>query len=121
MLKSLLLGIGVYAVIGTAVIIALTEERFWNLLGFVIGILLAAFMVIQMSRSIDISVHQEEDGAVKHTRIMYVVRMMIIIGVLISMVIGKYANPVAALLGLFSLKFSAYFQLITIKYKSKGR
>lgn len=121
MLKSLLIGICVYAIIGVVIVIAVTEDKWWNILGFVIGVLLSVFMVIHMSRAIDISVHQDEKGALKHTRIMYFIRVVLVAGALISMIIWKYANPVAALFGLFSLKFSAYFQLITIKFKSKGR
>ncbi len=121
MLKSLLIGICVYAALGVVIVLLVTDDKLWNLLGFVLGVLLSAFMVLHMSKAIDVAVHQDENGALKHTRIMYAVRVVLVVGMLVSMMIWKYANPVTALFGLFSLKFSAYFKLITIKIKSKGR
>lgn len=117
MLKSLLLGICVYAVLGVVIVLLVTEDKLWNLLGFIIGVLLSIFMVIHMSKAIDVAVHQDENGALKHTKIMYTIRVILVVGMLVSMMIWKYANPVTALLGLFSLKFSAYIKLITIKNK----
>lgn len=121
MLKSLLIGIFVYAALGVVIVLLVTDDKLWNLLGFVLGVLLSAFMVLHMSKAIDVAVHQDENGALKHTRIMYAVRVVLVVGMLVSMMIWKYANPVTALFGLFSLKFSAYFKLITIKINSKGR
>lgn len=117
MLKSLLAGIGVYTIIGGIIIVLFTDQVVWNLLGFVIGVLLSAIMVIHMSRAIDVSVHQSENEALKHTRLMYIVRIIMVVMVFTTMIIFEYANPVSALFGLFSLKFSAYFKLITIKFK----
>ncbi len=117
MLKSLLMGICAYAIVGIILILVFLTDKWWNFLGFAIGIVLAIFMVIHMSKSIDVAVHQDENGALKHTRIMYIVRVALVVGALVSMIIWKYANPVTTLFGLFSLKFSAYIQLIAIKNK----
>lgn len=117
MLKSLLLGICVYAAIGVVIVLLVTEDKLWNLVGFIIGVLLSVFMVIHMSKAIDVAVHQDEEGALKHTKLMYAVRLVLVVGTLVSMIIWKYANPVTTLFGLFSLKFSAYAKLITIKNK----
>ncbi len=121
MLRSLLLGVGVYGIVGLVIVLVVTDDKWWNLLGFIIGVLMSVFVVIHMSMSIDVAVHQDEDGALKYTKIMYIVRIILVAGVIVSMIIWKYANPVATLFGLFSLKFSAYSKLITIKFKSKGR
>ena len=117
MLKSLLIGICAYALIGGIIIALVTDRILWNELGFFIGVLLAMIMVIHMSMAIEVAVHQDENGALKHTRIMYIVRMILVVVVFSTMVFFKYANPITALFGLFSLKFSAYSKLITIKNK----
>lgn len=121
MLKFLVLGICLYAVIGAGIILLFTHRVLWHLSGFAIGILLALIMVINMNATIQESVYRGEQGSLKYTRIMYAVRVIIMVVTFVVMIIFKIGNPITALFGLFSLKFSAYLKLITIKFKSKGR
>lgn len=117
MLKSLLLGIAIYGAIGSVIIIIFTDRVVWQLLGFLIGIILAMIMVVHMSFTIEESIYRGEKGALKHTRIMYIVRIVLVVVTFVLMIWLGFANPVSALFGLFSLKFSAYTKLITIKNK----
>ena len=117
MLKSLLLGICVYALIGVVLILLLAENKGYYLLGFGVGIIVAAIMVINMNMTIEEAVHMGEDEGYNRGRFMYAIRTIIVVVALVFLLVTDIGNPILALVGLFSLKFSAYFQLITMKFK----
>ena len=87
---------------------------------FFIGIIFSVATIIHMTSSVETAVEMGEHGALKHTRIMYVVRMAALIVVFALMLILGIGNIFAMLFGLLSLKLSAYLQPITRKLR-KGR
>ena len=117
MLKSLILGICVYAIIGIVLVLVAAEDKWYYLIGFGIGILLATLMVINMNTTIEEAVHMGEDEGYNRGRFMYAIRTIIVIVTLVFLLLTDIGNPILAIIGLFSLKFSAYFQLIATKFK----
>ncbi len=128
---ELLIGIGFWAVIGLVLICVLyftsvpleklfDASIFQIVLGFIIGIGFSVGTIIHMTSSVEKAMDMGEDGALKHTRITYVVRMAALIVVFAIMLIFGIGNIFAMLFGLLSLKLSAYLQPITHKLR-KGR
>ncbi len=128
---ELLIGIGFWAVIGLVLIgvlyfTSVPLESFFNdsifqiVLGFIIGIGFSVGTIIHMTLSVEKAMDMGEDGALKHTRITYVVRMAALIVVFAIMLIFGIGNVFAMLFGFLSLKLSAYLQPITHKLR-KGR
>ena len=97
------------------------DDSIWQIiLGYFIGIIFSVATIIHMTSSVETAVEMGEHGALKHTRIMYVVRMAALIVVFALMLILGIGNIFAMLFGLLSLKLSAYLQPITRKLR-KGR
>lgn len=117
MLKSLVLGICVYAIIGIILILLISQDKLYYLVGFGIGTFLALMMVINMNTTIEETVHMGEDEGYNRGRFMYAIRTVIVVVALVLLLITNIGNPILALVGLFSLKFSAYFQLLVVKFK----
>ena len=88
-------------------------------IGFLIGILYSVFMIIHMAITVETALEMGEHGALKHTRIAYAVRIVILIVVFVLMLIFNFGNMFSMLFGLFSVKLSAYAQPITHKVKEK--
>ncbi len=117
MLKSLIFGICIYAVIGTLLVLLLAENKGYYLLGFGVGIVMAVLMVINMNTTIEEAVYMGEEEGNNRGRFMYTIRMILVAIVLIILLVTDVGNPLMAILGLFSLKISAYLQLIVMKFK----
>lgn len=88
------------------------------MIGFVCGILLTVGVVIHMYYGIGITLeYAEEKSATNHSRKMYIIRLFvtILIMALIWTLLGV-DSLVIMLLGMMSLKVSAYMQPFTDKY-----
>lgn len=120
MLKSLILGICLYAIIGVLLILLLAGNKGYYLLGFAVGIIVAVIMVVNMNMTIEETMYMGEDEGSNRGRFMYAIRTTLVVVVLIVLLVTDVGNPLLALVGLFSLKVSAYLQLIVMKIKSKG-
>ena len=128
---DLIVGIVFCGIVGFALILGLYflsvpvesffDDSIWQIiLGYFIGIIFSVATIIHMTSSVETAVEMGEHGALKHTRIMYVVRMAALIVVFELMLILGIGNIFAMLFGLLSLKLSAYLQPITRKLR-KGR
>lgn len=130
MAAELLLGECIYFIVGEIIILAVTGAFFkesmlpWGI-GFLEGVLIAAAIMIHMAVSVEDSVAMLEDEALKHTRINYIIRMVVVVIVFLLIIFLKLGDIVAALFGLMALKVSAYIQPFTHKiyekFISKGR
>lgn len=89
------------------------------LLGFLEGVLAAVAIMIHMAISVEDSVSMQEDEALKHTRIKYIVRIVFVVVVFLLIVFLKLGDIGAALFGLMALKVSAYLQPFTHKIYQK--
>ena len=127
---ELIIGIIVYGIFGEILFTVLYflnvplervfDDTIFNILiGFLIGIIYSAVMIIHMARTVETALDMGEHGALKHTRIAYIIRIVSLILLFVLMLIFNFGNIFAMLFGLFSLKLSAYAQPITHKVKEK--
>ena len=83
---DLIVGIVFCGIVGFALILGLYflsvpvesffDDSIWQIiLGYFIGIIFSVATIIHMTSSVETAVEMGEHGALKHTRIMYVVRM----------------------------------------------
>ncbi len=129
---ELIVGIVLFGIIGIIIFIFLhiasvPLERFFDddiyqiIIGYIIGIIFSLALIIHMTVSVERSLEMGEHGALKHTRIMYIVRMVALVIVFAIMLMAGIGNVFSLLFGLFSLKLSAYIQPITHKVISRLR
>ena len=132
MMIDLVLGIIFFGILGSLIIIGLyvasvPVESFFDdsllqiMIGYSTGILFSVILIIHMTASVERSLELGEHGALKHTRIMYIIRMVALVAVYAVMLIFGIGNVFSMLFGLFSLKLSAYIQPITHKMTSRLR
>ena len=121
---ELIIGILVFGIIGTVLLMGLyiasvPVEKFFDdsilqiILGYIFGIIFSVFFIIHMTFSVENALEMGEHGALKHTRITYIVRMVALVIVYAIMLILGIGNVFSLLFGLLSLKLSAYLQPIT--------
>ncbi len=132
MMIELMIGIVLFGIIGTIVFVGLhiasvpvenffKDSIFQIVIGYIIGIIFSLILIISMTASIEKALEMGEEGALKHTRIMYVVRLAALVLVFIIMLLLGIGNIFSLLFGLLSLKLSAYMQPITHKMISRLR
>lgn len=123
---ELIVGIVMFGIIGSAILCALYAgaipiEKFFDdniyqiIVGYIIGIIFSVSMIIHITASVERSLEMGEHGALKHTRIMYIIRMVALVIVFAIVLIAEVGNVFSLLFGLLSLKLSAYIQPITHK------
>lgn len=124
-LMELIIGILIYAVPVEIIILLVTERKLFCSVGFLAGIALAVFMTIHMAIIIEESMSRGEEGALKHVRIGYIIRIVIFLIVFLGLFFLGIGDVIAALFGLISLKVSAYLRplthKVTQKFTNKGR
>lgn len=124
-LVELIVGIFIYAVPVEIIILLVTERKMFSSIGFLAGVALAVFMTIHMAIIIEESVSRGEEGALKHVRFGYIIRIVIFLIVFLGLFFLGIGDVVTALFGLISLKVSAYLKplthKVTQKFTNKGR
>lgn len=114
---ELLIGVWIWTAVLLAVVL-LVQRCFdgWKpehtrvLLGFLSGGALASFMAVHMACSINTAVDMGEDGALRHTRRMYVIRTVIVLVCAVVLYYTGWVSILAVFAGLFGLKPAAYLQ-----------
>ena len=123
---ELIVGIVAYGIIGLVLIACLHmagvplgnffDDSIFNVIvGFCIGIIFSVILIIHMTHSVERALEMGEHGALKHTRIMYIVRMVVLVVLFAAMLMFGFGNIFSMLFGLLSLKLSAYLQPVTHK------
>lgn len=84
-------------------------------LGICIGVLLAAFSVWHMKKTLDVALSLDEKGATTYATTRNLLRYGVIVVVFALILWTKVANPLATFLGLMSMKVAAYLQPFTHK------
>ncbi len=88
-------------------------------IGLVIGLALAIFTAINIARGISKVIDLGQSVAANKIRLQAVLRYLFIVAVFTLILFTKFANPIAAFLGLMGLKVSAYLQPLTHKFFTK--
>ena len=109
-LKEMLCGMLVYGAVGQLVIWLVIKGSWWISLGWWIGVLIAMICGYQMWWSLDKALDLDADNARKKMTAYSMFRYLAIIVVMAIVMITKFANPLAAVFGVFALKFGAYLQ-----------
>lgn len=84
-------------------------------LGIALGVLLAAFSVWHMKKTLDVALSLNEKGAASYATTRNLIRYGVIIIVFALIMYTRVVNPLAAFLGLMSMKVAAYLQPFTHK------
>ena len=112
-LWDLYLGIGILSVLVAVIGAIIVESKIPFVFGVLYGGVVAVILVTHMYQSLEKTLAYDEEGAKKHAQKMTGIRMWIMLAALVlAMCLGKYSNMVGVILGMLSLKVSAYMQPI---------
>ncbi len=120
-LTELWLGIGVSGVIFQFTVVWLAADRIAYSAGLWMGVCMAFFLAWHMWKALDEALDAGEAGAQKIIRGRAMLRYGIVLVVLGILMVTGAANPLAAFLGVMTLKIAAYMQPVTHKVISKLR
>lgn len=127
-LRDLYFGIGLFSILIAVIGACLVETKLAFALGAVYGGGVAALVATHLYDSIQKALYMSEDGAEKYMKRMAVIRMWImLVAIAFSMCVSQYLYWPGTVLGVLTLKLSAYLQpvvhrRITSKlYKKGGR
>lgn len=123
--NELLTGIGLF----TAVFLLgdlFAENKLAYTLGLLLGAVVAVFMVLHMYSTLERVLLYDQDTAKKKMKFASMFRMFfMIVALVVAALVPKYFSVLGVLLGILSLKFSAYVQPLThkvfLKFIIKGR
>lgn len=116
---ELLVGIGLYGLVGILLILLLLPGDGDSLNGFLIGVVVSAAMLTHMYIELEKSLYMGENGALKHTRVTTCFRMIAVTAVMVIVAWTGIADVISALVGVMALKVSAYIQPLTHRYYNK--
>lgn len=117
--QELLIGIAVFAILFFIPGLFMKVDKLAYYLGLGLGILVAVLMTISMYTTIEKSLYMDEKSAVNYTKRSAIFRLLLIIVVLVAAVFINSVNIFTVVLGVLSLKLSAYLQPLTHKLISK--
>lgn len=110
-LKRLLAGIGIVGVIEAVAFLILAENKMASLLGVLLGLWVAVINSVYIYRSLSKALEMDEKNSAKAMRGPVVIRYCFMgTAIAISFLYPKIFSPIATILGLFSMKISAYVQ-----------
>lgn len=117
--KELLVGIGLYAIITEVIVLLVTQDKIFYSIGLLIGLIVAAGMCIHMQTSLEDAINMFEVDAEKHIRKTYGLRTVVIFLILGFMYYFSIGSIITGFIGIMSLKVAAYLQPFTHKYFQK--
>jgi len=120
-LKELIIGILFMSIIFQSSIVWFVEDKIGYSVGLWLGTAVAVFMAWHMWKTIDEVLDLSVGGAQKVMRKNTLLRYLVVTLALVALMITKMANPLAAFLGIMTLKVAAYLQPFTHKVISKLR
>ncbi|MFA9377759.1 MAG: hypothetical protein ACERKZ_13520 [Lachnotalea sp.] len=123
--KELLMGIVVFGIITELILLLVTQDKIFNSIGFVLGLITAAGMCIHMHVSLEDAIDMDSGDAQKHINKAYGIRTAAVLLVLGLLFYTNIGSIITGFIGIMSLKVAAYLQPITHKcfqkYIGKGR
>jgi len=110
MFMDLAVGILICGLITEIIILIIPDKKIYNSIGLLVGLMYAYFMLLGINASVEDSVLMTESEALKHTRIKYILRVIVLVVLLVLFWIFDFGNAVTFIIGVFALKFSTYMQ-----------
>jgi len=126
-LFDLYFGIGLLSILIAVAGAFLVETKISFILGVAYGAVVAVILVSHMYQGLERTLCYDEEGAKKHAQKMAGIRMWIMLAaVVLAMYFGEYFQLAGVVLGILTLKMSAYIQpfihrRITSKFYQKRR
>ena len=117
-LVALLLGELAYFLIASIPVLIISTEKLKAELGLLLGTVLAMAMILHMNSVIKKSFYMEGHQSA-YMAWSAVGRLVVVAGLLVLMALTRWVNAITMLVGLFSLKASAYLQTYFEKKKAK--
>lgn len=118
--QELLIGIALFAILFFIPGLFMKVDKLAYYLGLGLGILVAVLMTISMYTTIEKSLNMDQKSAMNYTKRNAIFRLLLIILVLVAAVFINSINVFSVVLGVLSLKLSAYLQPLTHKLFSKN-
>lgn len=118
--QELLIGIALFAILFFIPGLIMKVDKLAYYLGLGLGILVAVLMTISMYTTIEKSLNMDQKSAMNYTKRNAIFRLLLIIVVLVAAVYINSINVFSVVLGVLSLKLSAYLQPLTHKLFSKN-
>lgn len=109
-LAELLFGIIFLGAVFQAGCLIISKEYIHDAAGLWTGVAIACFMAAHMKKSIEETLDTGPDGAERHARNAYLMRTFIALLIMGTVIYLGWANPITLILGILSLKLSAYMQ-----------
>ncbi len=110
-LCDLYFGIGIISILVAIIGAIILDSKLSFVLGVIYGAVVAVILVTHMYHSLERTLAYDEDGARKHAQKMTGIRMWIMLAaVVLAMYFGEYFHMAGVVLGILTLKVSAYMQ-----------
>jgi len=110
-LKEIILGILLFAVVGTLIILAAPVEKLPALLGFWLGAFLNICSMIHITYVTEMIVDMHDQRhATRYSIINYLARLLIMGIAIVFSYYTRYLNMLTLVIGLFGIKAGAYLQ-----------
>lgn len=110
-LFDLYFGIGIFGILLIIAGMFLIERKLSFILGVCYGAVVAVVLVSHMYHGLQITLCYDEEGARKHAQKMVGIRMWIMLAAVgLAMYFSKYLHLAGVILGILTLKVSAYIQ-----------
>lgn len=117
--KELMIGIILYGILGIIPIVIFIHDEGKSIIGFSLGVVISAGMLIHMYRELEKALYMGEIDAEKHTKMTTCLRMVVVTIALVAIAFSGKADIIASLVGTMALKVSAYIQPLTHKFLKK--
>lgn len=109
----------IYLILGETVIITFVSSSKACAVGFLIGVIITVFNTIYIRYMIKKTLCHRGKTAVMMSVVSYVIRLIFTAAIFYAMYVWKIGDPLAGLIGMFSLKISAYLQPFIHKILNK--
>jgi len=108
-----------YLILGEIVILGFLPNKKLYAIGFLIGVIISITSAIHMKITLEDSLHHSGKSAVRRSVLGYAVRLLTVAIIFYVMYVTGIGNVIAAFIGMFALKLSAYLQSYTHKITKK--
>lgn len=110
MFIDLAAGVLISGLIIEIITLIVTDKKVYYSIGLLVGIAYALFTLWGINDSVQTSVLMTEDGALKNTRIKYIIRVVILVTLLVLFYVFDFGSAITFIIGAFTLKISTYMQ-----------
>lgn len=108
-LRNMIIVDGIVFVLGESLIFVVLNDKLYYGSGFLVGVVLSIFSAAALKITLSRSLHLKGRSAVIVMVLSYIIRMTIIGATIAVLYYTRVGDALTALIGLLSLKLSAYF------------